>query len=207
MVNLEPADPYPNWFQQTAQPNFQRYLGMVAGRANLRFLQVGAFTGDASVWMLENVLTHSSSRLVDVDPWQAYGELTGEGLVGEEWDWEEVYRLYWERVDQYGNKVTAYRGESLEFFSHIKEAFPQTRFDFIYIDGAHDAVSVLEDAVNAYRVLKPRGILAFDDYTWSAQDTNPLKAPAPAIDAIRYIYRDKLTTIGVGAQVWMVKNQ
>jgi predicted O-methyltransferase YrrM len=41
------------------------------------------------------------------------------------------------------------------------------RFDFIYIDGSHVAPDVLLDAAMSFALLKPGGILAFDDYDWS----------------------------------------
>jgi len=46
---------YPNWFAQTAQSNFTTYLTEYAGKPNLRFLQLGVFTGDASVWLCNNI--------------------------------------------------------------------------------------------------------------------------------------------------------
>ena len=41
------ADKYPNWFKQTAQPNFEQHLLPLAGQDNLRFLQLGAYTEGA----------------------------------------------------------------------------------------------------------------------------------------------------------------
>ena len=37
-------------------------------------------------------------------------------------------------------------------------------FDLIYIDASHYAPDVLSDAVLAFKLLKPGGILIFDDY-------------------------------------------
>jgi len=36
-------------------------------------------------------------------------------------------------------------------------------FDFIYIDGAHEAKFVIQDAVLALPLLKPGGYILFDD--------------------------------------------
>ena len=46
---------YPNWFKQTAEDNFKTQLTPLAGKFNLRFLQIGAFTGDATVWLVDNI--------------------------------------------------------------------------------------------------------------------------------------------------------
>jgi hypothetical protein len=42
---------YPNWFKQIAQDNFEQFLTPLAGKPDLNFLQLGVFTGDASVWL------------------------------------------------------------------------------------------------------------------------------------------------------------
>ena len=44
---------YPNWFEMTAKENFESQLLPLAGKFNLRFLQIGAFTGDATVWLVD----------------------------------------------------------------------------------------------------------------------------------------------------------
>ena len=61
---------YPNWFAQSAQYNFDVLLQRFIGEDNLHFLQLGAYTGDASVWMAENILTGSNCMLMDVDTWE-----------------------------------------------------------------------------------------------------------------------------------------
>ena len=43
-------------------------------------------------------------------------------------------------------------------------------FDFIYIDGAHEADLVLQDALNAHSLLAPGGFLVFDDLAYSFAD-------------------------------------
>ena len=51
---------YPNWFEYV-RPNFEEFLTPLAGRDDQRFLQLGVFTGDASVWLCNNVLTGKHS--------------------------------------------------------------------------------------------------------------------------------------------------
>ena len=58
---------YPNWFECYADRYFKAHLTPLAGLPGLRFLQIGAFTGDASLWLLTNILTGPGSTLVDVD--------------------------------------------------------------------------------------------------------------------------------------------
>lgn len=44
------------------------------------------------------------------------------------------------------------------------------QYDFIYIDGCHNACCVLEDAILSWRILKNGGILLFDDYLLEISD-------------------------------------
>ena len=41
------------------------------------------------------------------------------------------------------------------------------KFDFIYVDGSHEAPDVLFDAILAHKLVKNNGIIAFDDYLWA----------------------------------------
>jgi len=77
-------------------------------------------------------------------------------------------------------------------------------YDFIYIDGDHEAVPVLKDGMNAVEALKVGGILAFDDYQWDA-GKGPAYRPRPAVDAIMLCYSNHFKVLEIGLQVWLVK--
>lgn len=177
---------YPNWFKVTAEAAFQRHLLPLAGQPGLRLLQIGVFTGDASVWLLDNVLTGPGSLLVDVDTWQGSDELAHEAF-----DWEDVYDTYCFRTMAVcaGHRLQIYRGSSDTFFAE-----PQEPFDFIYIDGAHDFQSALADAIGAFGVLRLGGLLAFDDYSWGTV--------AAAVSEFAELWAGELETVELGAQAW-----
>ena len=192
---------YPNWFNVTGLANFERFLTPLAGKRGLRFLQIGAFTGDASVWLLDNILNGPESTLVDVDTWEGSKELSHE-----QFDWCDVERVYDERTARFtrAGRLFKYIGSSAAFF--VEDDLPHPYrgdegYDFIYIDGAHDAYMCLNDGISAYKVLKVGGLLAFDDYQWHS-GKGLLYDPQPAIDAIGFIYGDRLEPIEIGAQAW-----
>ena len=72
-------------------------------------------------------------------------------------------------------------------------------FDFIYVDGSHQAPDVIFDAVMSFKLLRKNGIIAFDDYLWfeknlpHGKDLN--RCPKPAIDAFTSIFYNKVTII------------
>lgn len=71
-------------------------------------------------------------------------------------------------------------------------------FDFIYVDGSHQAPDVLCDAVLSFRLLRKFGLLAFDDYLWHEHlpyGVDPLRCPKPAIDAFTNLYCRQLRIV------------
>jgi hypothetical protein len=51
---------------------------------------------------------------------------------------------------------------------HILRNPSLNAYDFIYVDGSHQTIDVLEDAVAAFQLAKVGAIIAFDDYIWDA---------------------------------------
>ena len=185
---------YPNWFTGQ-QYNFEEHLRPLAGKTNLRFLQIGTYTGDASVWLLENVLTDETSFLYDVDTWAGSDEREHENI-----NFDEVFEFYKERIGKF-KSVVPFKMTSDEYFADNKVL----KFDFIYIDGDHTSHQVAKDADSAWKLLKPNGIMAFDDYLW-AQDANPETTPKPAIDRFLANYTGEYELLTKEYQVWIRKN-
>jgi predicted O-methyltransferase YrrM len=185
---------YPNWFADVAQHNFETHLAQFKGKPNLKFLQIGVYTGDASIWMCENILTDESSFLYDIDTWTGSVEPQHEDI-----NFNEVLEYYKERVSSLKSTVWI-RMSSDEFFANNKVY----EFDFIYIDGDHTSAQVTKDADNAWRLLKSGGIIAFDDYKWG-QDMEPELTPKPAIDKFLEERRDRIVILEHDYQVWVQK--
>lgn len=64
-----------DWFSVNI-PLWTELFGPIMGQPNLRFLEIGSFQGRSSVWLLQNVLTHPTSRLTCVDTWEGSAEHT-----------------------------------------------------------------------------------------------------------------------------------
>jgi len=97
---------------------------------------------------------------------------------------------------QLKRKIIKVKSTSDWFFKNNLE-----KYDFIYVDGDHTSYGVLKDAINAFECLNVGGILAFDDYRWSA-GLGILKEPKLAIDAFSVVNSDKIETIVDGYQRW-----
>lgn len=70
----------------------------------------------------------------------------------------------------------------------LSESLGRPCFDFICIDGSHDACDVLSGALLAMALLRPGGLMCFDDFLWHAGDQNPLHAPRIAIESFVNCY-------------------
>jgi predicted O-methyltransferase YrrM len=185
---------YPNWFKMVAQGNFEKHLSPLKGE-KVRFLQLGAYTGDASVWMLENVLTNPDSRLYDVDTWEGSDEEAHHQM-----DWSDVELTYDAKINNnpdFVGKVFKEKMTTKEFFIQNKNDF-----DFIYIDADHTAQGTLFDGLFAMDNLPVGSILAFDDYGWNEGSPLHLR-PKPAIEAIVNCFRDRWDVLELGYQVWL----
>jgi predicted O-methyltransferase YrrM len=184
-------DKYPNWFKVTAQQNFERFLIPLAGQDNLTFLQLGAYTGDASVWMLDNVLTGQNSILIDVDTWQGSDE-----EIHKQMDFSDVESVYDAKLH---GRAMKQKKTTVEYL--LDNNF---EYDFVYVDADHTAASALIDGELAWQYLKPNGILSFDDYEWGSNLPAHL-APKLGVNLFIHRYQGKFETLAVNGQVWLRK--
>jgi len=187
---------YPNWFAMGAQDNFTKYLKKFKGKPNLKFLQLGVYTGDASVWLAENILTGKDSRLTDVDTWKGSNEEAHKSI-----DFDKVWEYYKSRTRDL--PITPIASTSVSFLIKVNSVLLEA-YDFIYIDADHTTVGVLMDAELSWPLLKSGGIMAFDDYTWG-QDLPLQHAPAWGIDLFLDRHDKEYETLVVNAQVWIRK--
>lgn len=189
-----------DWFS----PNIElwnKVLRKFKGKPDLLFLEIGCFEGRATLWLLENILTHPTSKIVVVDTFKDNSKHV------EEKKYINLLERFKENLSVYlssdpkKNKVIIKKG-----FSHavLKKEKPELKYDFIYIDASHVAVNVLEDAVLAWRLLKQHGILIFDDYEWNAY-SNPLLCPKVSIDAFLKIFKNQFKLRHKGYQVVVEK--
>ena len=179
---------FPDWFSAYAKPNFEKYLIPLASQDNLTFLQLGAYTGDASLWMLDNI---DSLVLIDVDTWQGSDEEVHKSI-----DFFDVERAYDEKIK--GRTIK----QKMTSFQYLLNAY--FFFDFVYVDADHTAASALLDAELSWRLLKSGGIMAFDDYEWGAH-LPASKSPKLGINLFLERHAGEYELLESGLQVWIQK--
>jgi predicted O-methyltransferase YrrM len=162
---------------------FERHLKPLAGTP-CRLLEIGCYEGRATCWLLEHVLTHPASSIVCVDLTEQPSFAANIG------------------TRENADRVTLIIGPSRD---RLRFLGPPASFDFVYVDGSHATIDVLEDAVLAFRLLKDGGIMGFDDYKWRERSCKDLGFPKPAIDAFLKLYKKKIEVVGKNYQVWIRK--
>lgn len=169
-------------------PNWLKWAGHLQGKANVRGLELGTFKGDSAQWFLDNIFTDPSSQYYCVD--------TFEGSIEHkvaEIDCTANEKITREKLAGYSN-VFINKAYSNDFL--VNAAID---FDFIYVDAAHDAMNVLRDAVLSFEILKPGGIMVFDDYSWRVMPRD-IDCPKMAVDAFVACYADHIAFLGKGSQ-------
>ena len=188
---------YPNWFAQAAQYNFEAYLTEYAGKDNLKFLQLGVFTGDTSVWLAENILTGTGCWLIDVDTWEGSDEEAHDAM-----DFNDVYATYLSKIEQYKDRIATFKSTTTWFLQSVRK---DPDYDFIYIDADHTTVGVILDAELSWPQLKSGGIMAFDDYEWGSNLPLHLRAK-PGINLFLLRHEGQYDTLVKNNQYWIRKH-
>ena len=159
-------------------PNWLVWLAPFCNQPGVRMLEIGSFEGRSTIWFLENILSDSSAHLTCID-WP--GDLRFDHNL---------------RVSGQFNKVTKMQARSEDILPGIGPS----SMDIIYIDGSHYVYGVLVDAVLAWRLLKPAGVMIFDDYLWEP-NFPASDRPQRAIDLFLEIFAGQFTLLGKGYQV------
>lgn len=189
---------YPNWFAKSAIDNFATYLIQDTGLPDLNYLQLGAYTGDASVWLLDNILTGQGSRLTDVDTWQGSDEEEHKSM-----DFNDVYETYKKKLEPYQERLLALRSDTVTALINDLN-YQGNEYDFIYVDADHTTVGVLLDAELGWRLLKSGGIMAFDDLTWGSH-LPPSQSPKAGILLFAERHRSEFDLVVANTQYWIKK--
>jgi predicted O-methyltransferase YrrM len=153
---------YENWFKQKSEEYFGVHLQDFKNKDNLKFLQIGVYTGDGSIWLVDNLLTGQNCTLTDVERW----ELDSDRPQQDKDYFADVEKTYDEKVKNYTN-IIKHKMASADFFPQNTEMY-----DFIYLDGDKSAEGRYQDAISAWQTLKPNGLLVCDDATYVAPAIN-----------------------------------
>lgn len=196
------------------------------------FLEIGSFEGRSAVWIIENMM-RAGDWIDCVDTWEGGEEHSAEDMEGTEARFihnithalggvdvtyppefsSSRHVRYADKAPTEGQRKRVYKykmpstemlGQKLHFQMSMLKPEHVPLYGFIYIDGSHIARDVLTDACMAWPLLKPKGIMVFDDYLWG-EPRDILHRPKPAIDAFVNLFAEDLNIVHVGYQLIVQK--
>lgn len=172
-----------------------------------RFMEIGSFEGRSAVWMIENMMKPGDS-LYCVDTWEGGAEHKKIDMEAVERRFDKNILTALAKTGVSAGDIHKIKGSSLYTLAHQLRWLPtpSQRFDFIYIDGSHEAPDVLTDAVLAWPLLHYGGIMVFDDYLWG-DPRLPLGRPKIAIDAFMNIFGGEINVMHISYQVVIKKTR
>jgi hypothetical protein len=144
-------------------PDWTRWFDQTIQQRPIRILEVGSWQGGSTLWLLDQVIAERGGSITCVDTWEGSSEHGFLGQLG--LNLEEIFDANIARSG-YGHHVEKQKGYSQDVLPQLAGRL----FDFIYIDGAHEADLVLQDALNAHSLLAAGGFLLFDDLAYSFAD-------------------------------------
>lgn len=167
-----------DWFSNNI-PNFEACAAKLPD--NHSFLEIGSFEGRSTCWMLQNMLAHDG-EMVCVDTFKGGEEHDG-------FDLSDLRKTFDSNVGEVAGENQAIEVLDKTSWEALSElVYLDFEFDFIYVDGNHQTPEVLLDACLAFKLLKPKGIMLFDDYAGGA-------GVGAAVDAFLATHQGLLTVI------------
>lgn len=170
-----------DWFSHNI-PIWERFFtdNNLHGRPELRFLEIGCFEGRSTAYLLDNILTHGSSKIDVVDTFNGSTNEIGMKSLNT----TNLLDIFKHNTRKHKEKVNIHIGISKDILRQLRH---EPTYDLIYIDGSHESHNILEDAVLSHDLLKQYGLLIFDDYLWTGPSS---KTPKIAIDSFVNIYEE-----------------
>lgn len=170
-----------DWFSRAAI-SWNGILGHLRDQP-IQCLEIGSYEGRSATWLAENILTHPDSRIYCIDPWMSMENFPFDYVCA------EARFDHNKSVCQNGDRIIKMRGT----LATLHQDYLPDNLDFIYIDGSHEARDVMTDFVLAFPLLKPGGILIFDDYNWDEYPQH--EYPKAAIDFITHAWGPLLESV------------
>lgn len=188
-----PAAQFSSEFAKAHGPNWLEWLGHLKGKPAVG-IELGTWLGESAEWALDNIFDHPESAYYCVDTFEGSDEHRLAGI-----DCSKNEEVAKARLARFGQKPRIWRMTSDRFLKNFHYAEMMT-VDFVYVDAAHDAMNVLRDSVLAFDLLKPGGVLIWDDFLWSVM-RDEIDRPKLAIDGFMAAYARRFEVIGMGWQI------
>jgi lipopolysaccharide biosynthesis glycosyltransferase/predicted O-methyltransferase YrrM len=175
-----------DWFSHNI-PDWSRWISLLQTPAP-RLLEIGTWEGRSAVWLLENAC-RDGGDITCIDHFDllttAAGQKRYEKVLHNLRLTSKPYRL----MDDFSvPALYTLLDESLS-------SNADSGFDFVYIDGSHEADDTFLDGELAWRLCNKDAIVIFDDYNWGVQPVNGPHHPKRGIDGFMALHVGEYETL------------
>ena len=144
-----------DWFDTSFKNNLIDLLN--SNKIN-KILEIGSFEGAVACYLADN---YENKTIYCIDHWK--GNPEHQSYM------EGVYERYLSNTqkafsESSCNLITIRNYSHIALTNMYSDLYES--FDLIYVDANHTPKDVLQDAVLSFNLLKPGGIMVFDDYLW-----------------------------------------
>ena len=153
-----------------------------------KYLEIGCYEGRSTCFFIEEAAKFSAQlSLSCIDSWNESMQVDSEGKI--KLGTKKIFDSNLEKAIAFVKcpvQKNIYSDRSINVLPSLYSIVGKDYYDLIYIDASHLAKHVLSDAVMSFPLLRPGGVMIFDDYLSSAKI---------GIDSFVNIYFDDLTLI------------
>ncbi|KAF7292881.1 hypothetical protein MIND_01187100 [Mycena indigotica] len=159
-----------------------------------RALEIGSWEGRSAVYLLETLCNKAHSEVVCVDHFDLHRSAEGKERYRKIMHNLAIPGFPFRVVDEFST-VGLYRLLEEEVEN------PKGGYDFVYIDGSHEADDTFLDAELAWRLARQDALVIFDDYEWTTEPQESMHHPKRGIDAFLLLHDGQYEVLHRGYQI------
>jgi len=202
IIEAQPEYDFTNdWFVQ----NIPIWDALIPRFFPKKFLEIGSYEGRSTCYLIEKFGSQTPIEIHCIDSWQGGIEHERLAMSAVEIRFDKNVALAKQKATNPVD-IKKHKKFSNIALAELIAAGKVEHFDLVYVDGSHQAADVLTDAVMSFQLLRPGGLMIFDDYIWSMDPMGQQDAftmPKPAIDAFLNIFQRKMQIVR-GAPVYQL---
>ncbi|KIP05820.1 glycosyltransferase family 8 protein [Phlebiopsis gigantea 11061_1 CR5-6] len=183
-----------DWFSFNAD----RWRGLFryVDTSSPRVLEIGSWEGRSAVFLLNELCVNGGS-IICIDHFDLMNTEAG----------RDRHKKVMHNLSITGKPFRVIEGFSFPSLMTVLEEQISVRdpgFDWVYVDGSHEADDTLLDGELSWRLAKKGAIFIFDDYRWNKEPEDSIHHPKRGIDAFMALHSDEFEVISSQDEYQMI---